>query len=343
MICKLHGPTFQTTHPTLRTRSGFTLVELLVVIAIIGVMVGLLLPAVQAAREAARRMQCTNHVKQMALAVHNYESVHRRLPAGWQGGVNPATNFAMNPYSVHSKILDFIEQENVRGTFTWDDHPDLSPMTVVAIPTFQCPSDPGQGLNSYRGNTGIDGGAVIGQSEPFNGVFFRAGNLRFSEITDGLSNTAMFSEARRGDWQANRVTVPGDWFNIGLAPRTTDEIYTACTTLDISNMVGPENQIWWAGEKWGNGDYVHTLYNHIMTPGQRSCSRHDAAAGSLTGTAIANVSHLGGATTASSYHPGGVVLATCDGSVRLITESVSLDIWRNLGRRNDGNVVDFNF
>ena len=91
------------------TRLGFTLVELLVVIAIIGVLVGLLLPAVQSAREAARRMQCSNNLRQIALAIYNYEGAFNVLPSGWRGGLSPVTGYSMNAWSFHAKVLPFLE------------------------------------------------------------------------------------------------------------------------------------------------------------------------------------------------------------------------------------------
>jgi prepilin-type processing-associated H-X9-DG protein len=243
----------------------------------------------------------------------------------------------MNAWSVHAKILPFLEQGSLLTTFDWDAHPIVHDVRNASIAIFRCASDSGEPRSNYRCNTGTDAGIVLGPVEPYNGIFFRGPNLRFADITDGLSNTAMLSEAVLGDMDSNRVTIPGDWLNIGALPKTTEEVYTACTMLDPATMSGPEQQLWWGGSTWSSGNYLDgTLYNHIMPPNKRSCTRHDPSKGQLATSPHAHVMHQGGATTASSRHAGGVNMTLCDGSLRFVAESIDLAVWRNLGRRNDG-------
>ncbi|MFO0922960.1 MAG: DUF1559 domain-containing protein [Pirellulales bacterium] len=206
---------------TLARSRGFTLVELLVVIAIIGILVGLLLPAVQMAREAARRTQCFNNLKQIGLAIHNYESAFRRIPAGWispdrSGEPGWGWSVALLPYleqnSVYNQINQLVAIED-------DIH---EPVRKYVIPTFICPSDIGDHLfgigegDGHHGHShalsGIDSGDILfmiskgnysgcfGTAEieenPYlaDGVFFGNSVIKFQHITDGLSNTFAVGE-----------------------------------------------------------------------------------------------------------------------------------------------------
>lgn len=214
------------------SRRGFTLVELLVVIAIIGVMVGLLLPAVQAAREAARRMQCSNNMKQIGLALHNYVGTFSKLPPGSTGLPNAAgTNFNGHGWVWHASILPFIEQSTLYDAIQGPDgmgnelgdQNSGKPLIVrqTTVPTFWCPSQPdvrngaqknGYQPANYNGNMGTrigngnddcicTGVANLNdmRNNPWgcmngNGVFFVDSKIRFADVLDGLSNTIFVSE-----------------------------------------------------------------------------------------------------------------------------------------------------
>lgn len=207
------------------SRRAFTLVELLVVIAIIGILVGLLLPAVQAAREAARRMQCTNHVRQLGIAVHNYESAYRRLPSGW---------IASNPegepgWGWAAALLPFMEGTNLHNQIDPRiaiEDPIHDAVRVTVVPTFLCPSDIGPNVfeiaegdghghdHDHRVSTGriddheeklflISKSNYVGMFGTFeledapyngNGMFYGNSQIRFRDVTDGLSNTLMIGE-----------------------------------------------------------------------------------------------------------------------------------------------------
>ncbi|MEQ1828348.1 MAG: DUF1559 domain-containing protein [Pirellula sp.] len=207
----------------IRPSTGFTLVELLVVIAIIGILVGLLLPAVQAAREAARRAQCMNSMRQMGLAVANYESATKRLPSGWvdwQQTTKPGWGFAQ-------ALLPYMEQSNVSfqidTNFSIDANVNLRHLRTV-IPTFICPSDPAPSIFEMGADTGepeeheshdghhVDEGpklfyiarsnyvGVFGTQEIYNapyagnGTFYGNSKTRFRDLADGLSNTIIIGE-----------------------------------------------------------------------------------------------------------------------------------------------------
>lgn len=193
----------------LKHRSGFTLVELLVVIAIIGILVGLLLPAVQAAREAARRMACSNNLAQLGLASHNFEFTYGHLPSGV---TNPEGPIRYEPVGNHAswtiRLMPYMEQSSVYKKFNQELGVYASenlPVRSMAIPTLMCPSSP----DHYRHQGSVDepelhSSSYVGihhsSESPIdkdnNGVLFLNSTLRLNEITDGLTNTLMFSEKR---------------------------------------------------------------------------------------------------------------------------------------------------
>ncbi len=185
------------------SRKAFTLVELLVVIAIIGVLVALLLPAVQAAREAARRSSCSNNLKQIGLAVHNHHDTFRQLPPGWTGPANDAEGAPGWGWASHS--LNFMEQKNLHDQITFtsavSDSVNQNARETI-VETFFCPSDVGDDIFTLgsvqvaRSNyVGVFGNEEIEDSPSNgNGMFFHNSKLRFSSVTDGLSNTLMVGE-----------------------------------------------------------------------------------------------------------------------------------------------------
>ncbi len=190
-------------------RRAFTLVELLVVIAVIGILVALLLPAVQAAREAARRIECSNHLKQIGLGLHNYHDIHRQLPAGWVA--NPRTE---EPgWGWAAQLLPFLEQSGLDDGIN-DRLPVGDPANQAARQTalsfYRCPSDAksdryvtlvdeSTGASMFdvaRANyVGVFGTEEI-EATPLagDGAFFQNSRIRFASITDGLSNTVLVGE-----------------------------------------------------------------------------------------------------------------------------------------------------
>lgn len=301
-------------------RKGFTLVELLVVIAIIGILVALLLPAVQAAREAARRMQCSNNLKQIGLALHNYHDVQRSLPLGRWG----SASFPNKTYGTHSLLLPYIEQQNVYSiidfTKPWDDAANL-PACSTPIPTYLCPSDPqSQVPPPYRGNNyhGNEGSLLQrAESTGANGTFYNNSSVRLADVTDGLSNTAAFSERLKGDWSNAIVTARSDIFRPNVNVTTPDEGMQACRAMDINNLANQSQSL--SGAPWLAGVPNNFVgYQHVAPPGDRACVFPPAAA----------------SLTANSLHPGGVNLVRCDGSVDFAVKTIDLKVWRAIGSRN---------
>ncbi|MFV2069415.1 MAG: DUF1559 domain-containing protein, partial [Pirellulales bacterium] len=208
----------------MKKRSGFTLIELLVVVAIIGILVALLLPAVQQARAAARRLQCKSNLKQLGIALHSYHDTHRMFPAGHldTGTTGPAYRHQIGwltyllPYVEQSPVYDLIDfmqigpsnsEPNPNGSVT--NNPAFFAAGGVSISTFLCPSDPVRRARSttwapsnYLGNQGVD---CRCRGKTCNGVFGHDTWMRLAEITDGTSTTIAIGETLKGDLNPNTL------------------------------------------------------------------------------------------------------------------------------------------
>jgi len=352
-------------------RRGFTLIELLVVIAIIAVLIALLLPAVQMAREAARRSQCVNNLKQLALAAANYHETAGCYPPGSMIPVE--SEFGAGPLIDWIGHLVFIlpqlEQGHIYNAINFGINardwppPERNINTTAfyqSIRVFLCPSDPARptwgrwGMTNYFGNAGwpvahfghghqtIDGGKHRG------GIFMylRARNDRWGrreewgtvisqrDVTDGLSNTALYAEVARGDPAYNR---PG---NVNFASHKASAFRTNVPWRSVYSGTGvrdliracenvPATAMWrnHAGWEWFLGHKYASMYDHALTPNKKHCTFSNGWLGA-------------GLTTATSYHPGGVNVALCDGSVRFISDDIDRYVWEALGTRQGGETVD---
>lgn len=342
-----------------RKRKAFTLVELLVVIAIIGILVALLLPAVQAAREAARRMQCTNHLKQLGLANHNYHDVHKTLPP-MRCGTNRGNSNSLEdnqlsmsglvslaPFYEAQQVYDFARARNFRPV-PWDG---TEGTWTVRIPTLLCPSDEEMtrsaiGNASYKFCLGTtvnrnedEWGILWGGQEP-NGCYNNIGNpdarkkpFRFRDIRDGTSNTIAMSERRIGNLQQwydiSNVAVninPGDnatvlqWYNACWATGNLENGKRYNETgVTIHTGAYP-------GERWPDGRPYFSGFTTIVPPNGPSCTTE-------------NGDWLRGAYAASSRHPSIVNVLLADGSVRQASNNIDVATWWALGTRNNSEVL----
>jgi prepilin-type N-terminal cleavage/methylation domain-containing protein/prepilin-type processing-associated H-X9-DG protein len=340
---------------------GFTLVELLVVIAIIGVLIGLLLPAVQAARESARRVSCSNRMKQLVLGMHSHVDAYQVLPAGARNSA-PWSAYGGNGASPYCQLLPFVEQEGlfqrIQSSFEGSGR---------EVDDFKCPSDfarlqhGGRPSSNYAFNRGdsFSGGYETTQ---IRGIISESNHrLAMKDITDGLSNTIAVSEILRPILDTIQPS--------GMA---------VCTTCDggingqangrsatTTNNAGDANACFtsWLGDRfiengtiallgayrspgshwcWGRGNYW--AFTTVLAPNGPSCT------GNGPGTAIL---------TPRSYHGGGVNAAMMDGAVRFISQNVEAGnrsgtqltllsqgvgpygVWGRLGCRGDGRPIDW--
>ncbi|MDX2037613.1 MAG: DUF1559 domain-containing protein [Isosphaeraceae bacterium] len=329
---------------------GFTLIELLVVIAIIAVLIALLLPAVQQAREAARRIQCTSNLKQLGIAMHNYHDSLGRFPFG--GIVLPrdhpfvVSNFTRQGHyrwSTLAQLTPYLEQTNVFNALNLS-LPILDGASVIVaanttvnrtqVALLLCPSDgrgaciPDFAASNYMACTG-DGvlGAGFGVPDPAfgapNGMFYFNASLTMADVSDGLSNTAMISESLIGSGDASGVrSGPVDPFMVAVQVSGGSPIYTP---LSESQCSAATSTFFRRNSAWVQGSFQHALYNHYLTPN------------SPTPDCLRQQYH--GWKAPRSRHPGGVNILLGDGSARFIKDSVDLRAWRALSTRNAGEVI----
>lgn len=318
-----------------RSRRGFTLVELLVVIAIIGVLIALLLPAVQQAREAARRIQCTNHQKQLGLALHNYHDTFGKLP--YNAVPEATTTSKQRGPSWLVRMLPFMEQNaaydqfEFSGDWTMQDgpSPNAAILGQLRVPGYNCPSSPLPSVETQATNAngnvelqltdyvGITGSYYVGgttgtvSTSPqdssygdsvYNGMIVplngKSKAISLAAVTDGTSNTMMVSEQ-------------------------SDYFYNASGNKVYRRSSGH------AGRTWGNGGGAGTWTSNVTT------IRYPIATEGGTG----NAAHYNVNVALVSAHPGGVLMTLGDASVSFLAETVDFAVLTGLADRQDGNVL----
>lgn len=332
-------------------QSAFTLIELLVVIAIIAVLISLLLPAVQSAREAARRSACVNNLKQLGLAIHNYESIHGAFPPSLvvQGQGNIVTNWT--GWSIHARILPMIEQSrqfDLANFWFSADGPQNVTVSATKMAILICPSDPdpnpapsNQGISNVTNYGWLMGDWYVwgGFSAVENRAPFGPNRSRpLAAFTDGLSNTAIASE--------------------GMAKQP---LYRDCGGLtrvrDPFSVPGPEaNPSDWLPElqgggrcelktshsEWTDGQVHHTGITTSWTPNRKILGilpDRTPANFDITGQREKRGGPTFSAVTARSAHPGGVNVLLGDGSVRFLKDTVNGNVWRGLGTVGGGEIL----
>jgi prepilin-type N-terminal cleavage/methylation domain-containing protein/prepilin-type processing-associated H-X9-DG protein len=290
-------------------RSAFTLIELLVVIALVGILFALILPAVQQAREAARRTLCKSNLHQLGIAAHSYEEIHRVFPFGF--------------FSPHRHLLPFVGYQalvNEAGVYLDDGNSGAPHPALVSavIPVYLCPSDPGlqRQMTSYVTCDGLNHNLFPEWRgmDPYEPNRF----IGAHDISDGMSQTVMLGE----------VVLPGTvetrnslmwWVD---SSSDLDELTQRCLSIQTS-----QSHYGWSFQH----DWIDTLnlYNHILPPNSGEC--RNGGPGKIGVTAISS----------GSRHAGGVHLLMCDGSGRFVGDDVDLVIWRGISTSDGGEAISF--
>jgi prepilin-type N-terminal cleavage/methylation domain-containing protein len=322
-------------------QQGFTLIELLVVIAIIAGLVGLLLPAVQAAREAARRMSCSNNLRQIGLALHNHHAALNYLPPGSVSKENPQVPTTpwtfyrwsalamLSPYLENTAAYNLLELNLPLYNSGFGITPENREGVKALVPTFLCPSDVSQRLNpnfgptnyQFNAGTGMAGGTPLES----DGLFFVNSKIRFADILDGSSNTIAISESILGVGGMQNTDPRTGYRFTFVAPLTN----SACESSVIWNYTDPR------GFSWANGEYRNSLYNHYLTPN----SQTPDCIGVFFGGGFRTIYTPFGWKAARSRHIAGVNAMKADGSVAFISDSVDLSVWQSVSTRSGGEII----
>ena len=332
-------------------RSGFTLVELLVVIAIIGILVALLLPAVQAARGAARRMSCTNNLKQCMLAMHNYHDTYRCFPG--------VMIFSGSSFSVQAKLLPFAEQKALQELINFEKplltkqggSCRLTPANEAAagyvVPMFRCPSDGEEDLyteffttgnqvlagSNYMVCTGSGTGTTYDIVFPTDGLFYVDSYKKFASITDGSSNTVAMAETLLGD-HSQSSTPPEDHRRVmGQGNSHVRRIsggnkpgYQGILNPNVPDLLTGMVDRWSGarGSAWIVSKPFTSTFNTYSSPNPPYADWFGRGNGFFA---------------ARSFHPGGANSARADGSVHFVSETIDTATWRAMGTIGGGEVV----
>ncbi len=349
--------------PSERPR-GFTLIELLVVIAIIAVLIALLLPAVQSAREAARRMQCVNNLKQIGLAAHNYESTNGTLPPQMVLSFTSAGAVRWkSTWSASSRITPFLEQGALYNTINYTNKvSDVSNSTSVAtqIKTFICPSEVNQqayvatnattgaistyGVSNYGWNVGTwysFGGYIL--QTPTAGAIGSNLSRTFASITDGLSNTLLSSEVKTYTPSYHDCGTPPAGAPTGASAYpdipTVLASVNAAPTGGCKAATGPSGLPGGGHSHWSNGNSFYDGFTTALPPNTKSPLGTVAPDGDMSSEDEDDGGPTYGAITSRSYHSGGVNSLFGDGSVKFIKSSINWQTWRALGTVSGGEVI----
>ena len=329
-----------------RARAAFTLVEVLVVVAILATLVGLLLPAVQSARESARRTSCTNNLRQLGLAAANHESARGRFPIGAesrQWKERPDFPHQFFRWSVLAHLSPYYEQEQLlrsldltvplyTGLTSDSIAPQNKPIVKLTVPLFLCPSDLGGPVSDLFGPTNYAGctGSGAGGGTPFEteGIYGINSRTQPGHVTDGLSKTVAFSESILGAGpQAERsrgsITADTGYGFTFTAPLTEP----ACSRPFYYNFTDLR------GFSWANGEYRTTLYNHARGPNSDAM---DCLAALMSTPDLARMYAGYGWRAARSRHRGGVNVGMADGAVRFVADEIESDAWRAASTRAGG-------
>lgn len=328
-------------------RRGFTLIELLVVMAVIALLVGLLLPAVQQVREAARRTECRNHLHQLAIAVHNYESAHRRFPPSY--GIVPGVTVTVGgQWSVLARVLPFVEQANLARLIDWNlPYSAQVNVATMRIAVYLCPSEvhdhvrinPATGVpRDYPANYAVNFGTwkVFDPQDGSggDGAFHPNSAFTTAHFSDGMSHTLMAAEVKAFTPYVRNTADPG--------PSPPASPAFAGGLSGDGCCIGPDVQQNTGHTEWADGLCQQSGFTTTFGPNTRipytvGGVEYDIDYVSWReGTTAAQPTYA--ALPARSYHAGLVQAAFMDASVHAVSENISREVWRRAGTRSGGEV-----
>ena len=327
-------------------RQGFTLIELIVFIAIIAILVALLLPAVQQAREAARRTQCKSNLKQIGVALHNYHDLHSKLPISFAVDGNPSgttqladTGTNGGEWSIQARLMPLLDQANLFMQVDLDfayTEPKNSAAPMTRIPGYLCPSEvndrsrPDPPLTHYPLNYAFNGGSWNfwnnATRQNGDGVFGPNMSLRFAHITDGTSNTLAFSEIKAWtpylrDGSGGTATVPN---------------VNGVSALGGSFKTNSGHTEWVDGRVHQTG-FTTVFTPNTLVPHVSGGTTYDVDFTSCREEKTGCTGPTYAAVTSRSHHVGMVHSLMADGAVKSISETIDAGTWSQLGSRDDGN------
>ena len=334
---------------TLHRRPAFTLVELLVVIAIIGILIGMLLPAVQAVREAARRTSCLNNIRQMSLAALNYESANSVFPPSYEIESGIVLSGNNGSWSIHGRLLPYCEQGNafdqVDLNTAWDAQLATG-VPTLRIPMFQCASEANDMVRIkndapfvHPQNYGFSFGTWLAY-DPVNGrrgdgAFYVNSKVGFGQISDGSSNSLLVAEVKAYTSYIRNTTDPGP-----TVPNDADAFLGMAGDLKL----GPDTNSNTGHTEWPDGRVHHSGVTTVFTPNTFVSYESDGQLYDIDFNSVQEGKKSDqptyAAVTSRSYHTGIANVGFIDGSTRSISDSIDLITWRAIGTIGGGEVVD---
>jgi len=356
------GPSIETTSQQ-PVRDGFTLIELLVVVAIIAVLLSLLLPAVQAAREAGRRLQCTNNLKQLGLGMHNYESSNGVLPPEMVLTFNSAGGvFWKSTWGASSRITPYLELGSLYNAINYTNKTS-DPSNATAVSTqlhvFICPSEVNQQAFTSTNATGVTSTYGISNYGWCEGTWYSFGGFagggpnpsaigsnasrRFASFTDGLSNTLLGAEVKTympAYHDCGAVPPPGPT-GVSAYPDipTVLASVAAAPSSGCKLATAPPGMLGGGHTHWCNGNSFYDGFTTALTPNTQSPAGSPAIDSDMISEDEDDGGPTYGAVTSRSYHTGGVNALLADGSVHWIKNTIPLQTWRALGTVAGGEVI----
>jgi len=331
-----------------KSSNAFTLVELLVVIAIIGILISMLLPAVQTVREAARRTSCLNNVRQIVLATHGYEAALGKFPPSFEIESGTILTGNNGSWSIHGRLLPFIEQANAYKRVDLDQAWDAQTETGVPtlrIPLFQCASEVNDTVRIKNGqpfvypqNYGFNFGSWL-VYDPIggrrgDGPFYVNSKTRFGSIKDGSSNTLCVAEVKAFTSYIRNTPDPGE--TIPTDPN-------AFNGYQGQQKLGTDLHQNTGHTEWSDGRVHHSGITTVFTPNTVVNFNHEGRTYDIDFNSVQegkkNDQATYAAITSRSYHPGSVNVGLLDGSTRSVDDAIERSVWRALGTINGGEVV----